>query len=128
MKHVYTLANIHEVSDIISDMAKDVFGTRAACPTTPEAQVSFMNRYGDLIAEALEEERNERVQRHLYLNQKHGQTFATYEEAERFNIEAAMARFEREAAALAQVRNIRAEFMRRGSPLPVIEAWEHGGL
>lgn len=128
MKHVYTLANIHEVSDIISDMAKDVYGTRAACPTTPEAQVSFMNRYDDLIAEALEEQEGARVIRLAYLNKKHDQVFPDLQAAEHFNVQAALARYEREAAAEEAERAEKAEFVRRGSPMPAIIAWEHGTL
>lgn len=128
MTHVYTLANIHEVQDIISDLAKSVYGTRAACPTTPEAQVSFMNSYDSLIEDALEDERRERDNRLAYLNQKHGQVFDTLAIAERFNQQAAHERYMAEIELERQLAYERAEFTRRYSPRPIIEAWEHGSL
>lgn len=128
MAHVYTLANIHEVQDIISDLAKSVYGTRSACPRTPEDQVSFMNRYDSLIEDALEDEKRERDNRLAYLNHKHGQVFDNLAVAERFNQQAAHDRYMVEIELERVAADERAEFNRRGSPMPIIEAWEHGSL
>jgi hypothetical protein len=124
MTHVYTLENIHEVQDIISDLAKGLYGTRSACPRTPEAQVFFMNNYEAAFKEEEEREaallkRNSERDGIEYRNWSH-----YYSEQDRRAAEA----WERENAARIEQQAHKAEFNRRGSPLPAIEAWEHGAL
>jgi hypothetical protein len=121
-KYLYTLENIHEVQDIISDLAKSLYGTRSACPTTPEAQVFFMNNYEEAMNEELEREAAVLKARSERDGIEYRSWSHYYDEKERRDNEA----WERENAERQAKAAHDAELKRRFSPLPVVEAWEHG--
>lgn len=88
----------------------------------------FFDTYEEQYERAAQEEEEARARRLEYLNQKHGQVFDNLIVAERFNEQAAYNRFMDELHRHEEEQARQVEFVRRGSPLPIIEAWEHGSL
>jgi hypothetical protein len=116
-----------DFQDSYSDLFKGINGYRPRGHSV-ETMLNFFDTYEERFAEAEKEWQLEQDLRLDYLNHKHGQVFPDLQTAEHFNVQAALARYEREAQVEAEERAAKAEFVRRGSPQPAIEAWLHGSM
>ena len=116
-----------DFQDVYSDLYKGLHGFRPRGHDA-ETMLYFFNTYDEEFAAEQVRDADERAYRLGYLESKHGQKFDTYAEAERFNERAAFNRYMDELQAANEVKAQEAEFVRRGSAMPVIEAWMHGDL
>jgi hypothetical protein len=116
--------------DSFSDLFKSLNGWRPRGEHywTPEYMLSFFDTYDADMEKQVEQERQELEERRLYLEVKHGRSFASYTDADIFNVEAARQRYAREAEEEKKAQALKDKFNARMSPLPVIDAWEHGSL
>lgn len=117
-----------DFKDSYSDLFKVIydFRPRGEHLWTPEVMLAFFDSYEERFAEKEKEWEEEREARLDYLKCKHQRNFTSLKEAEDFNVQAALARYEREAEAERQEKDRKAEMTRRFSPLPVIEDWMYG--
>ena len=107
-----------------SDAFKSIYGyrPRGEYLNSPEAEASFWNSYEE-ESQRVEAEEQDTLR---FYGEEHGRIFPTFSayydfieaEEERRYCEA------KEARRAAQAE--REEFHRRGSPQPIIQAWEHG--
>jgi hypothetical protein len=127
--NVLTLADMasSDYQEAYSDLYKGLNGFR---PRGHDAatMLRFFQTYDERFEESMEEECREAAARLTYLNHKHGQTFENLTLAERFNERAAHDRFMKNLEAQMIAEAHKAEFNRRGSAAPIIDAWEHGAL
>jgi len=124
-----TLADMATMTfqEAYSDLYKGINGFRPRGHSV-ESMLHFFDTYEEQFAQSEKEEAAARANRLAYLNQKHGQVFDTLTIAERFNEQAAYNRFMAKMEAESEAEAVKAEFKRRFSPAPVIDAWEHGAI
>ncbi len=112
-----------DFADSYSDLYKGINGFRPR-GHSPETMLHFFDTYEAQLAEHLEEEKRQLA----YVSERDGVAYTSwmhyYDVKEQRDNEAWLAEKALKDAKLAH----QAEFIRRGSPLPVIEAWEHGTL
>lgn len=128
-KRTLTLADMltQDFQESYSDLFKGIYGFRPRGHTA-ESMLHFFDTYEELYARAEAEQEIERGLRLDYLNYKHGREFTDLREAECFNEQVAYNRYMDELNRQEEEQARLAELNRRGSPLPVIEAWEYGSL
>lgn len=106
-----------------SDAYKEIYGFRPR-GHSDEQEASFWNDFDRLWAEMQEQEAAQLAA----LCEHHGQDFPNFMAYYNFLDEVREAEYREECAAREAALAVRAEFYRRGSPAPVIDAWEHGDL
>ena len=116
-----------DFQDAYSDLYKSLYGFRPRGHDVA-TMLHFFDTYEAELAFAQEREEAELAYRLGYLEDKHGRKFTNLLEAERFNERAAFNRYMDELHAAEQVRAEQAEFVRRGSPMPVIEDYMNGSF
>lgn len=113
-----------EFQESYSDLFKSLYGFRPRGYTSPEAMLAFYDGY-EAAFESQQEEEREALRR---ISARDGVEYSSwshyYSEKER----KAEEEWERENAVRIEQAAHKAEMNRRFSPLPVIEAWEHGSI
>ena len=114
-----------DFQEAYSDLYKGLYGFRPRGHDVA-TMLHFFDTYEAEFAFAQEREEAALAYRLGYLEHKHGRKFADNREAERFNEQAAYNRFMDALHAEEEAKAEAAEFVRRGSAMPVIEAYMHG--
>lgn len=121
---VYTLEDMlsEDMKDAYSELHKDLYSFRPF-NFNPEAMLTFFEQY-DAVFESQQAESAAELKS---LGDRDGIEYRNwshyYDEKERKSYED----YERQAAEEATRKAEQVEFSRRGSPMPAIEAWMHGG-
>lgn len=107
-----------------SDAFKEIYGyrPRGEYLSSPEAEADFWNSFEENLQRVEEE-----AQDHLrLLGEEHGRIFLNWSAYYDFYEAQREAEYRAAEEAHAAREAARLEFCRRGSPQPVIQAWEHG--
>jgi hypothetical protein len=104
-----------------SDAYKEIHGFRPRGHSS-EMEASFWNNFDRLWADMVAEEAAQLAA----LCDHHGQDFPNFMAYYNFLDEVREAEYREECAAREAAEAERAEFNRRGSPMPFIDSWEHG--
>lgn len=106
-----------------SDAYKEIHGFRPRGHSAAQ-EASFWNTFEEEFERVAEEE----AQQLASLGEHYGRIFPSYSAYYNFLDEQSEAEYRAEKAAREAAAAERAEFNRRGSPMPLVDAWEHGDL
>lgn len=123
---VYTLEMMADpaMRETYFDLYKEIHGIKPRWNFTEEQMLWLFNNYDQLFEEEQENERRALAAK----SEKHGIEFKSWSEYYDFKDRTAYERWQAEEAVRQQAAAEKAEFFRRGSPKPFIEAWEHGAI
>lgn len=119
-----------EFRESYSDLFKGLNGFRPRGDyfMSPSVMLRFFDTYEDEIEAHLEAERHEEEIYKASLEAQFGQSFETLGQALLHREKVEYDLYLQECAAREAEKAHQRELMRRGSPLPVIEAWEYGAI
>lgn len=115
-----------EFRESYSDLFKGLHGFRPRGLMDPATMLRFFDTYEDEIEAHLERECHEEELYKASLEAQFGRSFETLSEALRHREKVEYDLYLQECAAREAEEARRRELTRRFSPLPLIEAWEHG--